>query len=79
MQAMGNGNGTHTEADAGAGLAALAATLRQASRTLDALWRDAIDGHDGARLVALGDASHGLHLALIALEDGEADQRALVA
>lgn len=79
MHTMGNGNGTAAEAETGACLAGVAATLRQVSRTLDALWRDAVDRHDATRLVALGDASHGLHLALVALDDGEADRRALVA
>jgi hypothetical protein len=56
-------------------LATLVGTLRQASVDLDEMWRDAVTGADATRLVELGDASYGLHLALIALEDGEADLR----
>jgi hypothetical protein len=58
-------------------VASLLVTLRQATRTVDALWRDAVEHRDATRLVELGDASHGLHLALVALDDGEADLRAL--
>jgi hypothetical protein len=59
-------------------LATLVGTLREASVTLDAMWRAAVDRGDAGRLVELGDASYGLHLALVALEDGEADRRAYV-
>ncbi len=42
--------------------------LEQAARTIDQMWRSAQgDGSDVAA-VALGQASHGIHRALIALE-----------
>ncbi len=50
--------------------------LRDASTALDEMWRDAVEGGGTARLLELGDASYGVHLALVALEDGEADLRA---
>ncbi|HVM65723.1 MAG TPA: hypothetical protein VMU14_12740 [Acidimicrobiales bacterium] len=50
--------------------------LRDACTALDEMWRDAVSGEDGARLVGLGDASYGVHLALVALEDSEAELRA---
>jgi hypothetical protein len=59
-------------------VASLLVTLREATTKVDALWRDAIEHRDATRLVEFGDASHGLHLALVALDDGEADRRALV-
>ncbi len=53
--------GTH----AGDGLLSL---LAQAARTIDHMWRSAqADGQDGAA-VALGEASYGVHRALIALQ-----------
>ena len=55
----------------------LVVALREASRTLDEMWREAVTGN-ADRLVELGDASYGLHIALVALEDGEADRRARV-
>jgi hypothetical protein len=42
--------------------------LQQAVRTIDQMWRSAqADGHLAAA-VALGEASHGVHRALIALQ-----------
>jgi len=61
------------------GLASIATTLREVSHALDAMWRDAVASGDGDRLVELGDASYGLHLALVALDDAAAERRALVA
>jgi hypothetical protein len=74
MQACG------TEARPGADardrrLASLVGTLREASIALDEMWRDAVAGDDASRLVELGDASYGVHLALVALEDGQSDRR----
>ncbi len=60
-------------------LASIATTLRQLSDALDRLWRDAVVTGDAERLVELGDASYGLHLALVALEDGAAERRMLIA
>ena len=60
-------------------LASIATTLRQVSEALDTLWRDAVVTGDAERLVELGDASYGLHLAIVALDDGAAERRALVA
>ena len=56
-------------------LASLVGTLREASMALDEMWRAAVAGDGAGRLVELGDASYGVHLALVALEDGEADRR----
>ena len=56
-------------------LATLVDALREASIALDEMWRAAVDGNDAGRLVELGDASYGVHLALVALEDGETDRR----
>ena len=44
--------------------------LQQAARTIDHMWRSA--QHDGRNpaAVALGEASHGIHRALIALQVG---------
>lgn len=41
--------------------------LREASRAVDALWRDALAGGQADTAVRFGEASHGLHRALIAL------------
>jgi hypothetical protein len=71
--------GCGAEAEMRARVSSLLASLREATCTVDAMWREAVEHRDAGRLVEFGDASHGLHLALIALEDGEADQRALVA
>jgi hypothetical protein len=57
-------------------LASVIGALREASAALDDMWREAVGGEHRARLVELGDASYGVHLALVALEDGEADLRA---
>ena len=57
-------------------LAGLIGALREASRSLDEMWRKAVAGESADLLVELGDASHGLHIALVALEDGEAEWRA---
>jgi len=51
--------------------------LQQAARTIDTLWRTAqIDGHHDAS-VALGEASLGVHRALIALQTDEVALSAL--
>ncbi len=59
-------------------LAPLVATLRTASQALDEMWREAISGGDASQLIELGDASYGLHLALVALDDAESERRSLV-
>jgi hypothetical protein len=59
-------------------LATLVHALREASIALDEMWRAAVEGNDAGRLVELGDASYGVHLALVALEDGAADRRSRV-
>ena len=72
---------TNTSFEAGRGadrLALLIATLRTASQALDEMWREAISGGDASRLIELGDASYGLHLALVALDDAESERRSLV-
>jgi hypothetical protein len=49
--------------------------LQRAARTIDAMWRSAqVDGSDTAA-VALGEASHGVHRALIALQAEPASLR----
>ncbi|HZQ58802.1 MAG TPA: hypothetical protein VFA84_12230 [Acidimicrobiales bacterium] len=60
-------------------VSSLLATLREATCTVDAMWREAVEHRDAGRLVEFGDASHGLHLALVALDDGEAERRTVVA
>ena len=50
----------------------LVGVLREASVVLDALWRDALTGSDGESAIRLGEASHGVHRALIALSNFEA-------
>ena len=53
--------------------------LQQAARTIDRMWRDAqMEGEHGAA-VALGEASLGVHRALIALQstDAEVDEALL--
>ena len=56
-------------------LAGLIGALREASSAVDQMWRDAITGVGADVLVELGDASHGLHIALVALEDAETERR----
>ncbi len=41
--------------------------LRRASATIDSLWRAALREGTGEAALKLGEASHGLHRALIAL------------
>lgn len=41
--------------------------LRRASATIDSLWRAALRDGTGEAALKLGEASHGLHRALIAL------------
>ena len=48
----------------------LRAQLHQVARSLDALWRESLASATGQHLaMCLGGASHGVHRALIALED----------
>jgi hypothetical protein len=44
------------------------ALLDQAARTIDLMWRSAQMGSDTDEAWALGEASHGVHRALIALD-----------
>ncbi len=41
--------------------------LRQASAALDTIWREAMTTTAGESVIRLGEASHGVHRALIAL------------
>lgn len=41
--------------------------LRRASAAIDSLWRTALDDGSGDMALKLGEASHGVHRALIAL------------
>ena len=41
--------------------------LRQASAALDAIWQRALDGHGDSDALLVGEASQGVHRALIAL------------
>lgn len=43
------------------------AVLRQAAVALDAMWRESLLASGGETAVRLGEASHGVHRALIAL------------
>ncbi|HET6965974.1 MAG TPA: hypothetical protein VFH58_14460 [Acidimicrobiales bacterium] len=45
----------------------LVEVLRRASATIDSLWRAALREGTGEAALKLGEASHGLHRALIAL------------
>lgn len=45
--------------------------LRRASTTIDTLWRAALRDGTGEAALKLGEASHGLHRALIALSPVE--------
>lgn len=45
----------------------LVEVLRRASATIDSLWRAALRDGTGEAALKLGEASHGLHRALIAL------------
>jgi len=71
--------GCGAEAEMRERVSSLLATLREATCTVDAMWREAVEHRDAGRLVEFGDASHGLHLALVALDDGEAERRTVVA
>ncbi len=54
------------------GRARVLSLLQQAARTIDQMWRSAqTDGRHTAA-VSLGEASHGVHRALIALAEGSA-------
>ena len=53
--------------------ASLLGMLREASRAVDALWRDALAGGQADTAVRFGEASHGLHRALIALNSPNPD------
>ena len=53
--------------------ASLLVMLREASRAVDALWRDALAGGQADTAVRFGEASHGLHRALIALNSPNPD------
>ena len=53
--------------------ASLLVLLREASRAVDALWRDALTGGQADSAVRFGEASQGLHRALIALNAPTAD------
>ncbi len=46
--------------------------LRRASATIDSLWRTALREGTGENALRLGEASHGLHRALIALAPTDA-------
>lgn len=46
--------------------------LQQAARTIDLMWRSAQTDGQHSAAVALGEASHGVHRALIALTEGAA-------
>ncbi len=46
--------------------------LRQVSAALDSVWRAALASRAGDSAIRLGEASHGVHRALIALTSGEA-------
>lgn len=46
--------------------------LQQAARTIDQMWHSAQDDGRHSAAVALGEASHGIHRALIALQVGGA-------
>ena len=61
------------EADEPVELTELCAQLRRLARSLDALWRESLSTAAGRRLsMRLGAASHGVHRALIALQDDRA-------
>lgn len=53
--------------------ASLLVMLQEASRAVDALWRDALAGGQADTAVRFGEASHGLHRALIALNSPNPD------
>ncbi len=44
--------------------------LRRVGATLDRLWTHALSGGTGRDALRFGEASHGVHRALIALDDG---------
>ncbi len=46
--------------------------LQQAARTIDLMWQSAQTDGQHTAAVALGEASHGVHRALIALAEGSA-------
>ncbi len=45
--------------------------LRQASVALDSVWRAALSGRSGDAVIRLGEASHGVHRARIALTSAD--------
>lgn len=51
----------------------LVASLREASVTIDALWRSCLQGGSPDMAVPLGEASHAVHRALIALHSARPD------
>jgi hypothetical protein len=46
--------------------------LQQAARMIDSMWRTAQADSPNSTMIALGEASHGVHRALIALQSEDA-------
>lgn len=55
-----------------AGRSRVMSLLQQAARTIDLMWQSAQTDGQHSAAVALGEASHGVHRALIALREGSA-------
>ncbi len=55
-----------------AGRSRVMSLLQQAARTIDLMWQSAQTEGRHSASVALGEASHGVHRALIALTEGSA-------
>lgn len=59
-----------SESATDAGRAHVLRLLQQAARTIDLMWRSAQTDGQHSAAVSLGEASHGVHRALIALTEG---------
>jgi hypothetical protein len=57
--------------DADQQLGCVISLLQQAARTIDSMWRAAQSDGQSPPAVALGEASHGVHRAMIALQADE--------